>query len=367
MPNNNNKFNMLKEIFEQPDIIDSIVKTHIDFQHNKVRFESFKDIVKELEDVKHILLVGCGTSFHAAIYGQYVIEELVGLNCEVEFADEFKLRNAVIEKHTAVIALSQSGETTDVINSVSIARKKGALVISVTNGIGSMLSKISDATIYNCAGREKALAATKTFTSQLVILLLISMYLSQMHKRSLSRVRELIDEIRTISRKIKKTLELDAVIRVMAKDLKNEKSMVVLGEKYNYPIALEGGLKLKETTYIKAEGFAGGEFRHGPLAIINSGFPCIVIAPNDTVYENNLGLMKDVKGAGAKIIALVTKTDKKLKDRTDEVLLLPGASELFMPILSVLPIQLFAFYTARAKGIDVDTPRNLNKFVKSDE
>lgn len=367
MPKNIKNFNMFKEVFEQPEIIKSIISEHIDFKRGKVRFESFKDAIKELEDTKHILLIGCGTSYHAAIFGEYVIEELVGLNCEVEFADEFKLRNAVIEKHTAVIALSQSGETTDVVNSVSIAKQKGALIISITNGIGSMLSRISDVTIYNCAGKEMALAATKTFTSQLVLLLLTAMYLAQMHKKTAAKVKELIYEIRTIPKKMEKTLELEPIIKILAKQFKKEKSMVVLGEKYNYPIALEGGLKLKETTYIKAEGFAGGEFRHGPLAIINDNFPCIFISPNDSTYERNMNLLKDVKKAGAKTIVLISKVDKNLKDIADEVLLLPSAHEMLMPILNVIPLQLLAFHIAIAKEIDVDKPRNLNKFVKSND
>ncbi len=229
------------------------------------------------------------------------------------------------------------------------------------------MSKISDATVYNCAGKERALAATKTFTSQLVLLLLISMYLAQMHKKLATKVKELVEELRNISKKIKKTLELELAIKVIAKQFKDEKGIVVLGEKYNYPIALEGGLKIKETTYMKAEGFAGGEFRHGPLAIVDKNFPCIFIIPNDDNYEKNIGLLKDVKKAGANIIVLITKTDKNLKNYVDDVLLLPSTHELLLPVLTILPIQLLAFHIAKTKNIDVDKPRNLNKYVKSDE
>ncbi len=361
---NNFFHNMLKEILEQPEIIKSIIDEHIDFNKNIVRFIDFKGKIRDLENIKRFILIGCGTSYHAGLIGNYIIEKLLGFNCEVEFADEFKLRDAVIEKHTAVIALSQSGETKDVVDAVSLARKKGVFTICITNGVDSILSRISDLSVYVCAGEEKALAATKTYTSELLILLLITLYFSRMHKLSLVKTKEIIRKVKILPSEIKEELKLENKIKIIARKYQKYENYAVLGRKYNFPTALEGALKLKETTYVHSEGFATGEFKHGPMAIIQKNFVSIFFAPNDSVLERNISIMKEIKNVGGKIIAISTKdVGKKLERITDDIIFIPKTHELLTPILSIIPIQLLAYHIAVLKGIDVDRPRNLSKFV----
>ena len=355
---------MIKEIFEQPEVIKNVIKEYIDLKKSTVRFAEFTAQLKKTRKIKRIIFLGCGTSYHAALAGNYLFEELAGLNCEVELADEFKSRKAVVEKDTAIIALSQSGETADTIKAVHLAKEQGAYIISITNEADSTLERMADVVICTKAGKELAVAATKTFTSQLVILVLIAVFIGRFNKISLAVGKNIIKEIKQLPKKMKKVLQLDNNIKLIADKYKEAENFIVLGEKYNYPIALEGALKLKETAYLHAEGLATEEFEHGPIAIIDKDFLSVFIAPTDSVFEKNTRVMQKVKRAGSKVIVLTTEGNRKLDSLADNIIYIPSALDVLTPVLSVIPLQLLAYHLAVLKGLKADKPRNIAKVVK---
>lgn len=356
-------FEMLKEIGEQPDIIKDIIEKRVDFKAAGAVFAEFESKIKILKNVHRLIFLGCGTSYHAAIYGNYVFEELTGLNCEFELADEFIKREAIVETKTAVILISQSGETGDVLRAARLVKEKGAFLISLTNEINSSLTKIADINIYTAAGEEFAVAATKTFTSQVISLGLLAAYIGGINRKPPTLSRSAIAEFKALPDKAALALKAGRAVKIIAKKYAAEKGFVILGEKYNYPIALEAALKLKETAYVHAEGFATGEFRHGPLAIIDKGFPVIFLAPRDSVYDENVKILKEVKRAGARVIAVTTTGSRRLDAVADDIIRIPAALEMFVPVFSIIPLQLLAYEIALSRGLKVDKPRNLSKFV----
>src|SRR3989339_319115 len=317
---------MLQEILEQERVIRDIVKKYVDFNSGITYFEEFKHKLRELRKVDRVTFLGCGTSYHAAIYGNYIFEEFVDLPCEVEFADEFLRRKTVIETETMFIFFSQSGETTDIISAAKKAKESKCLIVGITNNINSTLAHLADVAINTLAGKEDALAATKTFSSQLIILALLAVYIGGLNRKPPTISKRAIEEIKVLPEKIKNIFSLQENIKKIAEKYKYIEQLAVLGEKYHFPIALEGGLKIKETSYTHAEGFSAHEFLHGPKALIEKNFPVIFFAPNDSVY-------------------------------------IPESLEIFNPILSVIILQFFAYFLALEKRMDMDKPRNLSKFI----
>jgi glucosamine--fructose-6-phosphate aminotransferase (isomerizing) len=292
-----------------------------------------------------------------------MIEEYAGVPTEVDYAHEFRYRQAILDERTALIAISQSGETADTLAAVREAKEKGALTLGIVNVVGSSIARAVDAGVYNHGGPEIAVASTKAFTSQLAILALLTVMLGRQKQMSLVTGQRIVKELADLPDKIKKILALNDEIKAIAQKYYQFKNFAFLGRKYNHPVAFEGALKLKEISYIHAEGFASGEMKHGPISMIDGNFPSVMIAPLDSVYEKNYSNMQEIRARGGKIIAVTTEGEEKLKEVADEVIYIPKTLEMLMPILSVIPLQIFAYHMALLNGRDVDKPRNLAKSV----
>jgi len=282
---------------------------------------------------------------------------------EVEYASEFRYRKPIIDKRTAVIAISQSGETADTLAAIREAKNKGALTLGIVNTVGSTIARETDAGVYNHAGPEIGVASTKAFTSQLSILVLLALMLGRQREMSLVTGQRIAKELKRIPKLIAKILEQDKEIKKIAKKYAKYRDFLYLGRKYNFPIAAEGALKIKEISYVHAEGYATGEMKHGPIALIDKDFPSVFIAPRDSVYEKTISGMQEIKARGGKIIAIATEGDTEIKKSADDVIYIPKTLEMLTPLLSVVPLQLLAYFVGVAKGLDVDKPRNLAKSV----
>lgn len=292
-----------------------------------------------------------------------MLEEYAGIPVEVEYASEFRYRNPIITSQTAVVAISQSGETVDTLAAVREAKMKGALTLGIVNVVGSTIARETDAGVYNHAGPEIAVASTKAFTSQVIVLALMTVFLGRQRKMSTVMGQRIIKEIILLPEKIRTILRGRGRIQALAQKYAQYENFMFLGRKYNYPLATEGALKLKEISYIHAEVYASGEMKHGPIALIDEYFPAICVIPRDSVYEKNLSNMEEIKARGGKIIALTTKDAKEIKKIADDLIEVPKTLEMLTPILAVVPLQLFAYYAAISRGLDVDKPRNLAKSV----
>ncbi len=354
---------MLKEIFEQPETIMDSMRGRIIPDQGKVKLGGIESLLNKLRDIDKIIIMACGTARNAGLVGEYMLEEYAGISCEVDYASEFRYRQPVIDSKTAAIALSQSGETADTLAAVIEAKEKGALALGIVNAVGSTIARETDAGVYNHIGPEISVASTKAFTSQVTILALLTVLLGRQRQMSLVTGQRIIKELLNIPEKIKKILLLNDQIKNIAKKYYQVKNFAYLGRKYNQPAAFEGALKLKELSYIHAEGFASGEMKHGAIALIDENFPSLVVAPQDSVYEKNLSNMQEIKSRGGKIIAIATEGDKQMENLADDVIYIPKTLEMLTPILSAIPLQLFAYHMAVLNGCDVDKPRNLAKSV----
>jgi glucosamine--fructose-6-phosphate aminotransferase (isomerizing) len=354
---------MLKEIFEQPESVANTMRGRILCDEGIVRLGGLATVEERLRNIDRIILVGCGTARCAGLVGEYMLEEYAGIPTEVEYAHEFRYRKPILDARTAVIAISQSGETADTLAAIREAKRKGALTLGIVNVVGSTIARETDAGVYNHAGPEVAVASTKAFTSQLVVLALLTVYLGRQREMSLVMGQRIVRELALLPQKIQTILKSSETIRSAAKAYAKYDHMFFLGRKYEHPVALEGAIKLKEISYIHAEGLATGELKHGPIAMIDASFPSLFLAPQGSVYEKTLSGMEEVKAREGKVIAIVTKGDKKAKKIADTVLEIPKTLEMLTPILSVLPLQLFAYFVAVHRGLDVDKPRNLAKSV----
>ena len=354
---------MLKEIFEQPDAISDAVRGRLIIKDGMTKLGGLKDASEKLRNLKRIIIVSCGTSYHAGLIGEYMLEEYAGIPVEVEYASEFRYRKALLDKKTAVIAISQSGETADTLAAIREAQNKGAMTIGIVNTVGSTIARETEAGIYNHAGPEIGVASTKAFTSQLSILALLALFLGRQRDMSLVTGKRIAMEVNKIPRLIENILKQSKEIKKIARKYAKYQNFLYLGRKYNFPIALEGALKIKEISYVHAEGYPSGEMKHGPIALIDKNFPSIFISPKDSVYEKNLSGMQEIKARGGKIIAIATVGDKEIKKLADDVIYIPKTLEMLTPLLSVVPLQLFAYYVGISKGLDVDKPRNLAKSV----
>ncbi|MDP7115588.1 MAG: glutamine--fructose-6-phosphate transaminase (isomerizing) [Candidatus Woesearchaeota archaeon] len=355
---------MLKEIFEQPRAISETINGRLDDSDILIKDEIGLS-VDEIKKVKKIVIVACGTSWHAGLVGEFMIEELTRIPVEVEYASEFRYRNPIVDKTTIVIAISQSGETADTLAAMKEAKKKRAKVISIVNVKGSSIERESDSTVYTHSGPEIGVASTKAFTSQLVVLYLMTVYFGKV-KGVLpqEQVRNRIRDLRRVPLQIQSILEDSDYIKECAELYYKRANALYLGRGINYPIALEGALKLKEVSYVHAEGYPAAEMKHGPIALIDKDMPVVFVATkDDRTYSKILGNIEETKSRGGIVIAIITKGDKGLKEKVDTNVHIPKNSYILTPLLSVVPLQLLAYYIADKRGCDIDKPRNLAKSV----
>jgi len=355
---------MLKEIYEQPRAIEDTMRGRISPDEANVYLEEMNVSVDKLRNLKRIIITGCGTSWHAGLIGEYIIEDLVRIPVEVENAAEFRYRNPVIEKDTIVIAISQSGETADTLGAIREVHAKGRKVISICNVVGSSIARESDAVIYTHAGPEIGVASTKAFTTQLTILYLLAIYLGRIRKTiSPAQARQLIADLRKIPETVRFMLKEGNKIQKLAARFYEKPNFLYLGRGEGYPVALEGALKLKEVSYIHAEGYPAAEMKHGPIALIDKNMPVVVLALKGRRYEKIISNIEEIKARGGIVIALSTEGDREIKKKVDEVLYVPPANIWLSPIVAVIPLQLLAYYIAVKKGYNPDQPRHLAKSV----
>jgi len=355
---------MLKEINEQPKILEDLLGTVIPNETNQIAFEGLGIPDGQLSNKKNIAIVACGTAYHAGLCGKYIIEEICKIPVSVDLSSEFRYRNPLLGEDTLVVAISQSGETADTLAAVREAKKKGACVLAICNVLGASLVRECDGTIYTHAGPEIGVASTKAYTAQLAILYLFALYLAGL-KRTLSgdKLGQLIGVFKSCPHLQKRLLEGQDAIRRVARRHSHFGSFLFLGRNINYPSALEGALKLKEISYIPAEGYAAGEMKHGPIALIDEYRAVVCITPESRVYEKMISNIQEIRSRRGKIIALASAGDEQIKELTNEILRVPKIDELFSPLIIALPLQLLAYHIAVKRGCDVDQPRNLAKSV----
>jgi glucosamine--fructose-6-phosphate aminotransferase (isomerizing) len=355
---------MLKEIFEQPKSIRDCLRGRVDSVKGHLVLGGLREYLNKLCSANRILMVACGTSWHAALVAEYIFEELTRIPVEVDYASEFRYRNPIIYEKDIVIAISQSGETADTLAAIELAKNKGATILGVCNVVGSSIARITHAGAYLHAGPEIGVASTKAFTAQVTVLAMIAIQIG--HKTgTISEIQfhELITEIENLPDKIEKTLKLNDKVKYLASIFKDAKNFLYLGRGCNFPVALEGALKLKEISYIHAEGYPAAEMKHGPIALIDEEMPVCVIAPKDQSYDKIVSNIQEVKARKGRVIAIVTEGDTEASKISEFTLEIPVTHPLLTPILSVIPLQLLAYHIAVMRGCNVDQPRNLAKSV----
>jgi len=355
---------MLKEIFEQPRSIMDSMRGRLELEAGHLNMGGIRAYEQKFVNAQRIIIVACGTSWHAGLVAEYLIEDLARIPVEVEYASEFRYRNPIITERDIVIAISQSGETADTLAAIELAKSKGATIFGVCNVVGSSIARATDAGAYTHAGPEIGVASTKAFTAQVTVLTLLAMIMGQ--KRGTitdTKLRELMVELETIPAKVTKALELDSEIRAIAEIFKDATNFLYLGRGYNFPVALEGALKLKEISYIHAEGYPAAEMKHGPIALIDENMPIVVIATRDSSYEKVVSNIQEVKARKGRIIAIVSEGDTVIPPMAEFVIEVPYTSEVLTPLVSVIPLQLLSYHIAVLRGCNVDQPRNLAKSV----
>ncbi len=355
---------MLKEIFEQPQTILDSLRGRLDAKNGTLTIGGIREHAEMLSKAKRIIIVACGTSWHAGLIAEYMIEELCRIPVEVEYASEFRYRNPVVGPGDVIIAVSQSGETADTLVAIESAKQKGAIILGVCNVVGSSIARLSDAGAYTHAGPEIGVASTKAFTAQLAVLCLIGLKVAIV-KGSITqqRFQHLLDELDHIPEKVATALKLNDRIKEIAAKYKDARDFLYLGRGYNFPVALEGALKLKEISYIHAEGYPAAEMKHGPIALVDENLPVVFVATRDSYYEKVVSNIQEIKARKGKVIAVITEGDQVIPGMADDIIEVPEADELVAPILSVIPMQLLAYHIGVLKGFDVDKPRNLAKSV----
>ena len=355
---------MLKEIFEQPECLENCMRGRVNVDANKVVLSAVIDYKKQLLNAKRIIIVACGTSWHAGLIGKQIIESFCRIPVEVEYASEFRYRNPVINSDDVIIAVSQSGETADTLAAVKLAKENGAFVFGICNAIGSSIPRATNTGSYIHVGPEIGVASTKAFTGQVTVLVMLALALAKEKGTITDELyTSVVKELSGIPEKIKKMLELNDRISELSRTFTYAHNFLYLGRGYNYPVALEGALKLKEISYIHAEGYPAAEMKHGPIALIDSDMPVVVVAPHDEMYKKVLSNIQEIKARRGKIIALVSKGDDTISKIADEVIEMPETLECLEPLIASIPLQLLAYHVAVCKGKDVDQPRNLAKSV----
>ena len=354
---------MLKEIFEQPETVRNAVRGRLEAGEGIPKLGGILPVWEDLRACKHMMIVACGTSYYAGCVGKYVFEKLTDLDLQVELASELRYRKLNFPPNTFVIAISQSGETADTLAAIREAKRKGARLLGIVNVVGSSISRETEAGVYNHAGPEIGVASTKIFTSQLVILTLLALLLGRHQRLSLTEGTEIIRAVEELPEKLGRVLFQANHIEAVAEKYHRFSNWLFLGRKFNYPIALEGALKLKEISYIHAEGYAAGEMKHGPIALINPEMPTVAIAPKDEMYEKMINNIHEIKSRKGPVIAIATEGDHKIREWVDEVIEIPETLDFLTPVLAVIPCQLLAYYCAKFLDREIDKPRNLAKSV----
>lgn len=354
---------MLKEIFDQPKSFADALRGRLLVKEGRVRLGGLRAVEKRLRQINRIVVVSCGTSYHSGLVGEYLLEEIAGIPTEVEMASEFRYRKPIVDRRTMVIAISQSGETADTLAAIREAKSQGALTIGIVNVVGSTISRETDAGIYCHAGPEISVASTKAFTSQLAILSLLAVSLGQDRKLPPKTAARMVKALALIPKQMESVLEEASAIKTLAKRYAKERHYLYLGRKYNFPNALEGALKIKEIAYVPAQGYPTGEMKHGPIALIEPKSFVIMLVPDDSVYAKNMSGMEEILARGGSVLAIATAGDRMIRKKATHVIAIPKTLEMLSPILSALPLQLFAYFVAAERGYDIDQPRNLAKSV----
>ena len=355
---------MLKEINEQPYTIYDCLRGRLDVTAGTITMAGVQNNIEQLKNANRIVIIACGTSWHAGLVAEYIIEELCRIPVEVEYASEFRYRNPVVNKGDVIIAISQSGETADTIVAIDKAKEQGAFIFGVVNVVGSSIARLSHAGAYTHAGPEIGVASTKAFTAQLAVLTMIALKIAQ-EKGSISHERymHLLNELHEIPEKVKQLLEAADKVKEIALKYKDARDFLYLGRGYNFPVALEGALKLKEISYIHAEGYPAAEMKHGPIALVDEHLPVVFVATKDAYYDKIVSNIQEIKARKGQVIAVITENDETIPAMSNDIMIVPEADEIVAPMLSTIPLQLLSYYIGVAKGLDVDKPRNLAKSV----
>ena len=354
---------MLKEIMEQPETLEDAMRGRLIIEEGTAKLGGLQSVEKKLRQVDKIYLVACGTARHAALVGEYMIEECAGIVTKTDAASEFRYRKPILDRNSVVLAISQSGETADTLAAVREAKARGILTLGITNVVGSTQARETDAGVYTRAGPEIAVASTKAFTSQLVVLALFALFLGRKRQLPLTTGESIAKELQRIPALARRIIETSAQIRELAVKYQGFENFLYLGRKYNYPVAREGAHKIKETAYVHAEGCRGGEPKHCELALISENFPSICLVPNDSVYEKMISNIEEIKARKGPVIAIATEGNRDIKNLADDVIYVPETIEMLTPILNIIPLQLFAYHMAVLRGCEIDFPRNLAKSV----
>jgi glucosamine--fructose-6-phosphate aminotransferase (isomerizing) len=354
---------MLKEIMEQPVTLANALRGRLDFAAGTARLNGLNLQYKELNKIDRVIFSACGTSWHAALIGEYLIEEYARIPVEIEYASEFRYRNPIINPGTVVIVISQSGETADTLAALREARRRGASCLGICNVVGSTIARETDGGVYIHAGPEIGVASTKAFTSQIMVLSLITILLARMRNLSFEKGEELIKALQATPDLVSRVLDNSESVKRIAEKYAHMNNFLYLGRGVNFPVALEGALKLKEISYIHAEGYPAAEMKHGPIALIDENMPVVVIAPKDSVYDKILSNIHEIKARRGNVIAIATEGDNNISSLVEDVIYIPEANDFVLPLISIIPLQLLAYHMAVLRGCDVDQPRNLAKSV----
>jgi glutamine---fructose-6-phosphate transaminase (isomerizing) len=355
---------MLKEIFEQPNTIFDCLRGRMDASEGTIRMAGIDKNIEHLKNANRFIIIACGTSWHAGLIAEYIIEELCRIPVEVEYASEFRYRNPIVNKGDVIFAVSQSGETADTLVAIEKAKEQGAFIVGIVNVVGSSIARISHAGAYTHAGPEIGVASTKAFTAQLVVLTMIALKIA--HERGTietKRFMHLLNELQDLPSKITRMLESNDAIKALGEKYKDAGDALYLGRGYNFPVALEGALKLKEISYIHAEGYPAAEMKHGPIALVDSSLPVVIVATKDSYHEKIISNIQEIKARKGRVIAIITEGDTTIQNMADDYIEVPEADEIIAPVISTVPLQLLAYHIGVAKGLDVDKPRNLAKSV----
>jgi glutamine---fructose-6-phosphate transaminase (isomerizing) len=351
---------MLKEIYEAPKAVRNTLRGRIIPEKGEIKLGGLELIEDKLRKIKKVILTACGTAYYAGLVGKLYLEEFTDLEVDSEIASELRYRNYKFNEETLLVAVSQSGETADTLEAVKLAKEKGALTLGIINVPGSTIARTVNAGIYTYAGPERAVASTKAYFSQITALLLLSLFLGLRRNLSHQKVKEILEELILIPEKMEEILALEEEIKNLAYEIKDSKSMLYLGRKFSYPVALEGALKMKEISYIHAEAYPGGEMKHGPLALVEENFPVVFIAPKDSLYQKSLSNIEEVKARGGRVILVTDDSEARIEN---DNIFVPKTREELTPLLTTLPLHLLAYYTAKFLGRNIDRPRNLAKSV----
>jgi len=354
---------MLKEIFEQPESLTNTVRGHLLEDEGSARLRGLNMTDEQLTRINRVIITACGTSWHAGLIGEYIFEEMARIPCEVEYASEFRYRNPIVDAGTAVLVISQSGETADTLAAMREAQRKGARALGIVNVVGSTIARESDGGVYIHAGPEIGVASTKAFTCQVTVLSLLTLALGRGREMSLEQGMILARALEEIPAKMESIIEGSEAVERIAQEYHQHNNFIYLGRGYNFPVALEGALKLKEISYIHAEGYPAAEMKHGPIALIDDSMPVVFICTRDAAYDKVMSNMMEVRARRGRIIAIATEGDDQVSRHADHVLYVPKTLPMLQPMLSVIPLQLLAYHVAVLRGCDVDQPRNLAKSV----